>query len=73
MIFSYRELKAEVQRLRSVREGYERQLGFFPRRLLDCIEPIAQDNDEIKQKQQEIDKLKDQLKKTEEQLATTQT
>ncbi|XP_076247461.1 kinesin family member nebbish [Calliopsis andreniformis] len=67
-----RELKAEVLRLRGVREGYEKQLGFFPRRLLDCIEPVAPNNEEIKQKQQEIDKLKDQLKKTEEQLASTQ-
>ncbi|XP_076685162.1 kinesin family member nebbish isoform X2 [Andrena cerasifolii] len=67
-----RELKAEVLRLRGVREGYERQLGVVPRRLLDCIEPIAPNTHEIKQKQQEIDKLKDQLKKTEEQLATTQ-
>ncbi|KZC09567.1 PREDICTED: kinesin-like protein KIF14 [Dufourea novaeangliae] len=67
-----RELKAEVQRLRGVREGYEKQLGIQPRRLLDSIEPPGKNHDEVKQKQQEIDKLKDQLKKTEEQLATTQ-
>ncbi|XP_017882196.1 kinesin-like protein KIF14 [Ceratina calcarata] len=67
-----RELKAEVLRLRGVREGYEKQLGICPRRLLDSIGTISQTNDEIKQKQQEIDKLKDQLKRTEEQLAITQ-
>ncbi|XP_076632503.1 kinesin family member nebbish isoform X2 [Colletes latitarsis] len=67
-----RELKTEVLRLRGVREGYERQLGAFPRRLLDSIAPITENNDEIKQKQQEIDKLKNQLKKTEEQLTVTQ-
>ncbi|KAF3421228.1 hypothetical protein E2986_06557 [Frieseomelitta varia] len=67
-----RELKAEVLRLRGVREGYEKQLGIFPHRLLDSLEPVNQSNDEIKQKQQEIDKLRHQLKKTEEQLATSQ-
>ncbi|XP_011154462.1 kinesin-like protein KIF14 isoform X2 [Harpegnathos saltator] len=67
-----RELKAEVLRLRGVREGYEKQLGVIPRRLLDCIEPIHQSDDEVQRKQREIDKLKNQLKKTEEQLATTQ-
>ncbi|XP_032677493.1 kinesin-like protein KIF14 isoform X2 [Odontomachus brunneus] len=67
-----RELKAEVLRLRGVREGYEKQLGIIPRRLLDCIEPIHQSDSEVQRKQKEIDKLKDQLKKTEEQLATTQ-
>ncbi|CAL7943252.1 unnamed protein product [Xylocopa violacea] len=67
-----RELKAEVLRLRGVREGYEKQLGIFPRRLLDSIGQTTESNDEVKRKQQEIDKLKDQLKKTEEQLATTQ-
>lgn len=55
-----------------MREGYEKQLGIIPRRLLDCIEPSHQSDREIQQKQKEIDKLKDQLKKTEEQLATTQ-
>ncbi|XP_003706952.2 kinesin family member nebbish isoform X1 [Megachile rotundata] len=64
-----RELKAEVLRLRGVREGYEKQLGVFPRRL---FESTGQNDDEIKQKQDEIDKLKNQLKKTEEQLATSQ-
>lgn len=63
------ELKAEVLRLRGVREGYEKQLGVLPRRL---FETTTQNDDEIKQKQDEIDKLKDQLKKTEEQLATSQ-
>ncbi|KAG7199238.1 hypothetical protein KM043_018107 [Ampulex compressa] len=67
-----RELKAEVLRLRGVREGYEKQLGVFPRRLLDSIEPTPQTKDEIMQKQTEIDKLKDQLRKTEEQLVATQ-
>ena len=64
-----RELKAEVLRLRGVREGYEKQLGVLPRRL---FETTAQNDDEVKQKQDEIDKLKNQLKKTEEQLATSQ-
>ncbi|RLU15621.1 hypothetical protein DMN91_011374 [Ooceraea biroi] len=67
-----RELKAEVLRLRGVREGYEKQLGVIPRRLLDCIEPMHQSDGEVKRKQKEIDKLKDQLRKTEEQLAATQ-
>ncbi|XP_012228838.1 kinesin-like protein KIF14 isoform X1 [Linepithema humile] len=70
-----RELKAEVLRLRGVREGYEKQLGVVPRRLLDCIEPIRpteKPDREVKRKQKEIDELKDQLKKTEEQLAATQ-
>ncbi|KAL6267376.1 hypothetical protein P5V15_000451 [Pogonomyrmex californicus] len=67
-----RELKAEVLRLRGVREGYEKQLGVIPRRLLDCIEPIHQPDGEVRKKQKEIDKLKDRLKKTEEQLAATQ-
>ncbi|XP_050600740.1 kinesin-like protein KIF14 isoform X2 [Bombus affinis] len=67
-----RELKAEVLRLRGVREGYEKQLGILPRRLLDSVPPVNQNNDEIKQKQQEIDKLRHQLKKTEEQLAITE-
>ncbi|KOC70525.1 Kinesin-like protein KIF14 [Habropoda laboriosa] len=67
-----RELKAEVLRLRCVREGYEKKLGISPRCLLDSIGPVNESNVKIKQKQEEIDKLKDQLKKTEEQLATTQ-
>lgn len=65
-------MKAEVLRLRGVREGYEKQLGILPRRLLDSVPPVNKDNDEIKQKQQEIDKLRHQLKKTEEQLAITE-
>lgn len=68
----YSELKAEVLRLRGIREGYERQLGVMPRRLLDCIEPIYQSDGEVQRKQNEIDKLKDQLRKTEDQLASTQ-
>lgn len=72
LIYSNSELKAEVLRLRGVREGYEKQLGVIPRRLLDCMEPIHQPDMEVKRKQKEIDKLKDQLKKTEEQLAATQ-
>ncbi|XP_014468887.1 PREDICTED: kinesin-like protein KIF14 [Dinoponera quadriceps] len=67
-----RELKAEVQRLRGVREGYEKQLGVIPRRLLDCVEPTHRSDREVQRKQKEIDKLKDQLKKTEEQLTATQ-
>ncbi|XP_072754632.1 uncharacterized protein Neb isoform X2 [Anoplolepis gracilipes] len=67
-----RELQAEVQRLRGMREGYEKQIGVIPRRLLNCIEPMHQSDGEVKRKQKEIDKLKDQLKKTEEQLAATQ-
>lgn len=59
-------------RLRGVREGYEKQLGILPRRLLDSVGSVNPSNDDIKQKQEEIDKLKHQLKKTEEQLATTQ-
>lgn len=66
------ELQAEVQRLRGMREGYEKQIGVIPRRLLNCIEPMHQSDGEVKRKQKEIDKLKDQLKKTEEQLAATQ-
>ncbi|XP_050463013.1 kinesin-like protein KIF14 isoform X1 [Cataglyphis hispanica] len=67
-----RELQAEVQRLRGMREGYEKQIGVIPRRLVNCIEPMHQSDGKVKQKQKEIDKLKDQLKKTEEQLAATQ-
>ncbi|KAL6422349.1 hypothetical protein ACFW04_010595 [Cataglyphis niger] len=67
-----RELQAEVQRLRGMREGYEKQIGVIPRRLINCIEPMHQSDGKVKQKQKEIDKLKDQLKKTEEQLAATQ-
>lgn len=67
-----RELKAEVLRLRGIREGYERQHGLCPRRLLDCMESNAKDIEEVRQKQEEINRLKEQLRKTEEQLAVTQ-
>ncbi|KAF7384613.1 hypothetical protein HZH68_014225 [Vespula germanica] len=67
-----RELKAEVLRLRGVREGYERQLGVCPRKLVDSIESNVKDSEEIERKQEEINRLKEQLKKTEEQLAATQ-
>ncbi|KAF7996954.1 hypothetical protein HCN44_002600 [Aphidius gifuensis] len=65
-----RELKAEVQRLRGVREGYERQLG--PRRILDDVDLPNDNSCEVKNKQMEIEKLRDQLKRTEEQLAISQ-
>ncbi|CAD6216341.1 GSCOCG00004494001-RA-CDS [Cotesia congregata] len=64
-----RQLKAEVLRLRGVRENYERQLG--PRRLLESGDS-GNDNLEIQKKQLEIEQLRDQLKRTEEQLATNQ-
>lgn len=65
----YRELKAEVLRLR----GYEKQLGAPPRRLLADPEASTNDkSDEVERKQREIDELRDQLKRTEEQLAVTQ-
>ncbi|XP_011156541.2 kinesin-like protein KIF14 isoform X2 [Solenopsis invicta] len=65
-----RELKAEVLRLRAVRQGYEKQFGVIPRRLL---EPRYSPYDwKAIRKQKEIDELKDQLKKTEEHLAVTQ-
>ncbi|KAL0121744.1 hypothetical protein PUN28_006901 [Cardiocondyla obscurior] len=72
-----RELKAEVLRLRGVREGYEKQFGAIPYQLLDRIKsykwsPSQNFDKEVVQKQKEIDKLKDQLKKTEDQLAVTQ-
>ncbi|XP_035740888.1 kinesin-like protein KIF14 isoform X2 [Vespa mandarinia] len=67
-----RELKAEVLRLRGVREGYEKQLGVCPRKLVDSIESNVKDTEEIERKQEEINRLKEQLKKTEEQLAATQ-
>ncbi|KAK2578701.1 hypothetical protein KPH14_011668 [Odynerus spinipes] len=67
-----RELKAEVLRLRGVREGYERQPGICPRKLVDCMEAGVKDTEEIQRKQEEINRLKEQLKRTEEQLAATQ-
>lgn len=70
--FFFSELKAEVLRLRGVREGYERQLGVCPRKLVDRIESNVKESEEIERKQEEINRLKEQLKKTEEQLAATQ-
>ncbi|XP_014613284.1 PREDICTED: kinesin-like protein KIF14 [Polistes canadensis] len=70
-----RELKAEVLRLRAVREGYEKQLRISPRNRMDHstgIEPNVKDRQEIVRKQEEINRLKEQLKKTEEQLVATQ-
>ncbi|KAG5307830.1 KIF14 protein, partial [Pseudoatta argentina] len=67
-----RELKAEVLRLRGVREGYEKQCGVVPRQLLHRFDSKDQWGRDIIRQQKEIDKLKDQLKKTEEQLAVTQ-
>ncbi|XP_057325623.1 kinesin-like protein KIF14 [Microplitis mediator] len=64
-----RQLKAEVLRLRGVRENYERQLG--PRRLIENGDS-GNDNLEIQKKQLEIQQLRDQLKRTEEQLASNQ-
>jgi len=66
------ELKAEVQRLRGVREGYEKQFGVIPRQLLHRFDSMDQWDRDIVRQQKEIDELKDQLKKTEEQLAVTQ-
>ncbi|XP_043274427.1 kinesin-like protein KIF14 isoform X2 [Venturia canescens] len=67
-----RELKAEVLRLRGVREVYEKQLGPQPRRILNS-EKMANDNaEEVQKKQREIDELKDQLRRAEQQLSSTQ-
>ncbi|XP_020708303.2 kinesin-like protein KIF14 isoform X2 [Athalia rosae] len=64
-----RELKAEVLRLRGIREGYERHLGGLPRRiLLDARSEAA----EIRTKEREIEILRDQLRRTEEQLSLSQ-
>lgn len=59
-----------MQRLRGVREGYERQIG--PRRILDDVDLPNDNSHEVHNKQREIEKLRDQLKRTEEQLAITQ-
>ncbi|XP_012280682.1 kinesin-like protein KIF14 [Orussus abietinus] len=77
-----RELKAEVLRLRGVREGYEKQLGVPPRRLLDLgnktveseigTEAGSETLEEMRIKQKEIDALREQLRKTEQELALTQ-
>ncbi|KAJ8680905.1 hypothetical protein QAD02_016692 [Eretmocerus hayati] len=67
-----RQLKAEVQRLRGMRDGYEKQLGLTPRKLLETVETSADSSEEILNKQREIDQLKVQLKKMEEQLFVTQ-
>ncbi|XP_015604059.1 kinesin-like protein KIF14 isoform X2 [Cephus cinctus] len=63
-----RELKAEVLRLRGVREGYERQLGNHPQRPDGGNEAT----EEVRAKEQEIENLREQLRKTEEQLCLTQ-
>ncbi|XP_011493839.1 PREDICTED: kinesin-like protein KIF14 [Ceratosolen solmsi marchali] len=67
-----RQLKAEVQRLKSMRDGYEKQLGLTPRKLLDTIESSSESSEEAVNKQREIDRLKYQLKKMEEQLFVSQ-
>ncbi|XP_015113869.1 kinesin-like protein KIF14 isoform X2 [Diachasma alloeum] len=60
-----RELKAEVLRLRGVRENYEKQLG---NRNFLGNDGMGQDQD----KEREIERLRSQLKQTEEQLKFTQ-
>lgn len=70
--FSTRQLKAEVQRLRSMRDGYEKRLGLTPRNLMDTIDAASDSSEEVVSKQKEIDQLKDQLKKMEEQLFVSQ-
>jgi hypothetical protein len=72
LVFFNRQLKAEVQRLKSMRDGYEKQLGLTPRKLLDTIESSSESSEEVVNKQREIDHLKVQLKKMEEQLFVTQ-
>ncbi|XP_046414438.1 kinesin-like protein KIF14 isoform X3 [Neodiprion fabricii] len=68
-----RELKAEVARLRGIREGYERHLGGLPRRiLLDGGSGAAETEDDIRMKEREIEILREQLKKTEKQLCLSQ-
>ncbi|XP_058804738.1 kinesin-like protein KIF14 isoform X2 [Phymastichus coffea] len=67
-----RQLKAEVQRLRGMRDGYEKRLGMTPRNLLDAIDNASDTTEEVVSKQKEIDQLKDQLKKMEEQLFVSQ-
>ncbi|XP_014214320.1 kinesin-like protein KIF14 isoform X2 [Copidosoma floridanum] len=67
-----RQLKAEVQRLRGMRDVYEKQLGVTPRKLLDAYETPGSTAEEILSKQKEIDQLKDQLKKMEDQLFVSQ-
>lgn len=70
---SFRELKAEVARLRGIREGYERHLGGFPRRIIvDPKSGALETTSEIKTKEKEIEILREQLKKTEEQLVLSQ-
>lgn len=59
----FRELQAEVKRLRALREDYERQMKIgVPRRLL---QPNRTD---LSDKDHEIEILKEQLKQNEEQL-----
>ncbi|XP_063973187.1 kinesin-like protein KIF14 [Diachasmimorpha longicaudata] len=60
-----RELKAEVLRLRGVRENYEKQLG---NRNFRGTNDVARDQD----KEREIERLRNQLRETEEQLKVTQ-
>ncbi|XP_046586945.1 kinesin-like protein KIF14 isoform X3 [Neodiprion lecontei] len=68
-----RELKAEVARLRGIREGYERHLGGLPRRiLLDGGSGAAETEDDVRMKEREIEILREQLKKTEKQLCLSQ-
>ncbi|XP_046469439.1 kinesin-like protein KIF14 isoform X3 [Neodiprion pinetum] len=68
-----RELKAEVARLRGIREGYERHLGGLPRRiLLEGGSAAAETEDDVRMKEREIEILREQLKKTEKQLCLSQ-
>jgi cell shape-determining protein MreC len=63
LINDFRELQAEVERLRALREDYERQMKMgVPRRLLHP------DRTDLSDKDHEIEILKEQLKQTEEQL-----
>uniref|UniRef100_A0ABD2W0C7 Kinesin motor domain-containing protein n=1 Tax=Trichogramma kaykai TaxID=54128 RepID=A0ABD2W0C7_9HYME len=62
-----RQLKAEVQRLRSLHDDYERRLGLSSNKL-ESSDTASDSSEEIVNKQREIDQLKDQLKKMEEQL-----
>ena len=61
-----------MSRLEELREGYERQLGLVPRRLLDTLNTVADPAKEMLSKQREIDSLKEQLKSMEQQFASNQ-
>ncbi|XP_011304411.1 kinesin-like protein KIF14 [Fopius arisanus] len=61
-----RELKAEVLRLRGVRENYEKQVGPRVRR------DVGQSDQEMMDKEREIERLRKQLRQTEEQLKLSQ-